>query len=82
MTEFVFLGTMHAREHEYIANQACSNLRLDQVVPLGSDVLEEPQDVDSTFVFNLLKHAVYDYVGARSAHSGTAGHRQKGFDKY
>lgn len=63
-------------------HQGCSNLSLDEIVPLGSDVLEKPQDVDSTFVFNLLKHAVYDYVGACSAHSGTAGHRQRGSDKY
>lgn len=35
-------------------------------------MLQEPQDVDCAFVFDLLQHAVYDNVGACPAHAGAA----------
>lgn len=41
-------------------------------------MLEVSQDVDCAFVLYLLQHAVYDYVCACSAHSSTAGHRERG----
>lgn len=61
-----------------VLNQTGNNLGLDQVVTLSSDVLEVSQDVDCAFVLYLLQHAVYDYVCACSAHSSTAGHRERG----
>lgn len=45
-------------------------LRLDEVVALRPDMLQEAQDVHCAFVFDLLQHAVYHYVGARPAHAG------------
>lgn len=44
-------------------------LRLDEVVALCPDVLQEAQDVHCAFVFDLLQHAVYHYVGACPAHA-------------
>ncbi len=60
-----------------VVNQTGNNLGLDQVVTLSSDVFEVSQDVDSAFVLYLLQHAVYDYVCACSAHSSTAGHKER-----
>lgn len=60
-----------------VLNQTDNNLGLDQVVTLSSDVFEVSQDVDSAFVLYLLQHAVYDYVCACSAHSSTAGHKER-----
>lgn len=60
-----------------VLNQTGNYLGLDQVVTLSSDVFEVSQDVDSAFVLYLLQHAVYDYVCACSAHSSTAGHRER-----
>lgn len=48
---------------------ATSYLCLDEVVTLCPDVLQEAQDINCAFVFDLLQHAVYYNVGARPAHT-------------
>ena len=52
---------------------ATSYLSLDEVVPLCPDMLQEAQDINCAFVFDLLQHAVYYNVGACPAHTRTVG---------
>lgn len=54
----------------HFRSPAAAYLRLDEVVALRPDMLQEAQDVHCAFVFDLLQHAVYHYVGARPAHAG------------
>lgn len=48
---------------------AASYLSLDEVVTLCPDVLQEPQDINCAFVFDLPQHAVYYNVRACPAHT-------------
>lgn len=51
------------------AQAATPYLRLDEVVALCPDMLQESQDIDCAFIFDLLQHAVYHNVGACPAHA-------------
>lgn len=44
-------------------------LCLDEVVALCPDMLQESQDIDCAFIFDLLQHAVYHNVGTCPAHA-------------
>lgn len=51
--------------------------RLDQKVPLSSDVFQKPQNVHGPLVLDLLQHAVDDHVGSCSSYTGTSTRRTK-----
>lgn len=56
------------------APAATPYLSLDEVVTLCPDMLQESQDINCAFVFDLLQHAVYYNIGACPAHTSAGRH--------